>query len=128
MSAFHCWSVLPWTAGYKMTTTTTTTTTTPTPTPTATTTTTTTVMYSGHLGDRYTGLGAQTLAPKKTFYVFYVQLYFNKYIEVVINNFLMQLFISKWLIRQKCRQTRKTKGVEAKEETIYESVFTLKNS
>ena len=25
------------------------------------------VMYSGHLGDRYTGLGAQTLAPKKYF-------------------------------------------------------------
>ena len=42
--------------------------------------------YSGSLGNRYTGLGAQTLAPKKQFSSFPF-LYFNKeYVEVAIND------------------------------------------
>ena len=46
-------------------------------------------------------------------------------IEVAIIDFTMHLLILKWL-RQKCRQKRKTmrqEEVEAKEETVYESVF-----
>ena len=36
------------------------------------------VMYSGYLGDRYTGLGAQTLTPKKHFLSFYVLFVFQQ--------------------------------------------------
>ena len=85
------------------------------------------VTYSGCLGDQYTSFGAHTLAPNKHFSSFLFQLYFNKkYFEVVINAFTMHLILSKWLRRQKCRQKRKTmkqEEVEAKEETVYESVF-----
>ena len=47
----------------------------------------------GRLGDLYTGLVAQTLAPKKHFSSFvFFQLYFNKrYAEVAINDFVMHL-------------------------------------
>ena len=79
-------------------------------------------MYSGRLGDRHTGLGARTLAPKEHFPRFLFQLYFNKkYVEVGINGFTMHLIISKWLRKQKCKQKRKTlrqEEVEAKEETV----------
>ena len=65
--------------------------------------------YSDHLGDQYTDLGAQTLAPKNTFQVFFFQLYFNKkYVEVAINDFTIHLTILKWLRIQKYRQKRKT--------------------
>ena len=37
-----------------------------------------TVTYSDRLGDRYTGLGAQTLSPKKHLSSFLFQLYFSK--------------------------------------------------
>ena len=68
-----------------------------------------TATYSGRLGDRYTGLGAQTLASKKSFSSFLFQLYFNKkQVEVAINDFTMRLIISKWLRIQRCRQKRKT--------------------
>ena len=53
-------------------------------------------MYPGRLRDRYTGLGAQTLARKKTLQVFFFQLYFiKKYIDVAINDFTKHLIISK---------------------------------
>ena len=85
--------------------------------------------YSGRLGDRHTGLSAISLAPIKHFPRFLFQLYFNKkYVEVGINAFTMHLIISKWLRKQKCRQKRKTlrqEEVEAKEETVYESVFII---
>ena len=43
--------------------------------------------YAGRLGDWYTGLGAQTLAPKKAIFKFSFFLYFNKkYAEVAIND------------------------------------------
>ena len=64
---------------------------------------------SGHLGDQYVSLGAQTLMPKNTFQVSSFQLYFNKIkVEVVINDFTIHLIIVKWLRIQKCRQKRKT--------------------
>ena len=78
--------------------------------------------YSGRLGDWYTSLGTKK-APVSLFF----QFYFNKkYVEVAINDFTMHLIILKWLRRQKCRQKRKTmkqKEVEAKEKSVYESVF-----
>ena len=78
--------------------------------------------YSGRLGDWDTSLGTKK-APVSLFF----QFYFNKkYVEVVINDFTMHLIILKWLRRQKCRQKRKTmkqKELEAKEESVYESVF-----
>ena len=83
--------------------------------------------YSGCLGDRYTGLGAQTLAHKKQFSSFLFQLYFNKkYVKVAINDFTMHLIISKWLRTQKCKRKKKTmwrEEVEMKKETVYKSVF-----
>ena len=70
-----------------------------------------TATYSGCFGDRYTGLSAQTLAPKKGYSSFLFQLCFNKkQVEVAINDFTMHLIISKWLRIQKCRQKRKTMG------------------
>ena len=70
--------------------------------------------YPVRLADRYTGLGAQTLAPQKsTFQIFFFSV-------------TIHLIIFKWLKRQKCRQKRKImrqKDVEAKEEIVYESVF-----
>ena len=36
-----------------------------------------TVIYPGRLGARYTGLGAQTLAPKKGFLTFYLTIFFK---------------------------------------------------
>ena len=78
--------------------------------------------YSSHLVDWYTSLGT-----KKASVSLFFQFYFNKkYVEVAINDFTMHLIILKWLRRQKCRQKRKTKKqkeVEAKEESVYESVF-----
>ena len=83
--------------------------------------------YSRRLGDRYTSLGAQTLVPKIHFPSFLFQLYLHKkYDKVVINDFTIHLIILKWFRRQTCRQKRKTmrqEEVEAKEETLYESVF-----
>ena len=35
------------------------------------------VMYPGHLGAQYTGLGTQTLAPKKGFLTFYLKIFFK---------------------------------------------------
>ena len=35
------------------------------------------VTYPGRLGARYTGLGAQTLAPKKGFLTFYLKIFFK---------------------------------------------------
>ena len=35
------------------------------------------VTYPGRLGARYTGLGAQTLAPKKGFLTFYLKIFLN---------------------------------------------------
>ena len=49
------------------------------------------VMYSGHLGDWYTGLGTQILTPSFLFSVVFQQ----KYVEVVINDFTVHLIISK---------------------------------
>ena len=64
-------------------------------------------MYTGCLGDQYTGLGAQTLIPKYHFSSFVLSVVFQqKYIEVAINDLTMHLIISKWLKRQKCRQKR----------------------
>ena len=77
------------------------------------------------LGDRYTGLGTQTLAPEKRF-KFSQFFFYKKYFEVAITDFTMYLIISRWLRRQKCREKVKTlrqKEVEAKEETAYESIF-----
>ena len=54
--------------------------------------------YSGCLGDWYIVLGAQTLAPKQTFQVFFFQLYFiQKYVEVAISDFTVHPIILKWL-------------------------------
>ena len=81
----------------------------------------------GCLGDWYTGLGTQTLAPKKHYQDFFVQLYFNKkYVEVAINYFTVHVIISKWFTRQKIQteeKTIETKGVEVKEEIISENIF-----
>ena len=73
-------------------------------------------MYSGHLGDRHTSLGTQTL-----FSVVFQQ----KLVEVAINNFTMHLIISKWLRIQKGRQKRKKRyrEIEAKEETVNGCIF-----
>ena len=51
----------------------------------------TSVTYSGPLGDRHTGLGAQTLDLKKRFSSFLLDSFFfnNKYIKVAINDFTM---------------------------------------
>ena len=69
------------------------------------------VMYPGRLRDRYTGLGAQTLARKKTLQVFFFQLYFiKKYIDVAINDFTKHLIISKWL---------KNKNNDRREKQVY---------
>ena len=35
------------------------------------------VTYPGRLGARYTGLGAQTLVPKKGFLTFYLKIFFK---------------------------------------------------
>ena len=73
------------------------------------------------LGNQYTSLGTQT------FYVFFLQLYFNKkYVEVAINYFTMHLIILKWLKKQKFRQKRKTmrpKKVKVKKITVCQSVL-----
>ena len=65
--------------------------------------------------------------PNNTFQVLFFQLYLNKnYVKIAINDFTVDIIISKWLRKQKCRQKRKTmrqKDVEAKEEIAYESVF-----
>ena len=37
----------------------------------------TSVTYPGRLGARYTGLGTQTLAPKKSFLTFYLKIFFK---------------------------------------------------
>ena len=80
-------------------------------------------VYSGHLGDRYISLGAQ----KALFSIFLFQWYFNKkYVEVAINDFTMHLIILKRFGRRKWRQKRKTtrqEEIQAKEETVYKSVF-----
>ena len=66
------------------------------------------VTYLGHLGDRYTGLGAQTVLPKKHFSGFLFSVILNKkYVAVVIIYFTMHLIISKWLRIQKSRQKGK---------------------
>ena len=66
------------------------------------------VMYPGHLGDQFTSLGTQNLAPKKHLLSFFFQLYLNKkYVDVAINSFTMHLITLKWLRRQTYRQTRK---------------------
>ena len=54
---------------------------------------------SGRLGDWYTDLGAQTLAPKKAFLIFSFSscISIKKYVEVAISDFTMHLIISKWL-------------------------------
>ena len=66
-------------------------------------------MYPGHLGDQHTSLGTKNLGPKKHLLsFFFFQLYLNKkYVDIAINNFALHLIASKWLRRQKCRQTRK---------------------
>ena len=61
-----------------------------------------TMTYSGRLGDWYTSLGTQTLAPKTHFLSFFFLLYFNKkYVDAGINDITKHLIISKWLIIQK---------------------------
>ena len=53
-------------------------------------------MYPGCFGDWYTGLGAQNQVPKKHFSSFLFSVYFNeKYVEVVINDFIVYLIILK---------------------------------
>ena len=57
--------------------------------------------YSGHLGDWYVPVWVPKYwCPKNTSFF---QLYFNKYVEVVINNFTMHLIILKLLRKQKCK-------------------------
>ena len=90
------------------------------------------VTDSGCLRDHCTGLGVCKLwHPKKSFQVFFFQLYFNKkYLEVVINDFTMHLSILKWLRKQKIQTEEKNKTkkkkqkveVEAKEDTVNGSV------
>ena len=68
----------------------------------------------------YTGLGAQTPVPKKHFssFLFSVVCQKKNYGEITIDDFTMDLIISKWLRTQKCRQKRKTmrQGGQSKEE------------
>ena len=68
------------------------------------------VTYSGRLGDRYTGLGAQTLTPKRYFSSFHFSGVFQQKIRWSGDQlfFKMNLIISKWLRMEKCRQKRKT--------------------
>ena len=83
------------------------------------------VTYSGLLGERYTGLGAQTGAQKKLFkFSFSVVFQYIKYVEIAINDFTGYLIISKWLRKPKCRKKRKKveEKVEPKEQAVYESV------
>ena len=94
------------------------------------------VTDSGCLRDQCTSLGVCKLwHPKKSFQVFFFQLYFNKkYLEVVINDFTMHLSILKWLRKQKIQtrekqQDKKKKKVEveAKEDTVNGNVFIYLN-
>ena len=70
---------------------------------------------SGRLGDRYTDLGAQTLAPKKPFLIFSFSscISTKKYVEVAISDFTMHLIISKWLrimqTEEKKNETKRSK-------------------
>ena len=57
-------------------------------------------MYPGRLGDRYSGLEAQTLAPKNLFSVFVFFSCISTKKCVAINDFTMHLNISKWLRKQ----------------------------
>ena len=51
------------------------------------------VTYSHQLGDRYTGLGGQTLAPKKHFSSLLFQSYFHKkYVGLAMTSECIQLF------------------------------------
>ena len=79
------------------------------------------VTHPGRLGDRYTGLGAQTLAPKKHVlgFLFSVVFYLKKYVEVVLSDFTMHLIISKWLRRQKWGQKREK--MKSKETVCFHS-------
>ena len=66
------------------------------------------VTCSGHLGHWYRDLAAQTLAPKNTFQVFFLQLYFNrKHMEVAINDFTMHLIISEMVLMTKMKTKEK---------------------
>ena len=65
-------------------------------------------IYPDRLRDRYTGLDAQTLAPKKDFSRFVFSVVFNKkYVEVAITGFTIHIIILKWFRRQKWREDRK---------------------
>ena len=82
-------------------------------------------IYPGRLGDRYTGLGTQTLAPKNHSSSFAFSVVCQQKIRWR-NYFTMHLIISKWLRRKKCGQktnTMQQKDVAVKEEIVYESVF-----
>ena len=55
------------------------------------------VTYSGHLGDRCTGLGAQNLAHKKQISSFIFSAVFQwKNVEAAVDDFTMYLKISNW--------------------------------
>ena len=63
--------------------------------------------------------------------LFYLLNFDKKYVEVVVDDFTMNLIISKWLRIQKFRQKRKTmrqKDIEVKEEIVYESAFSCLNT
>ena len=45
------------------------------------------VMYPGHLEDWYTGLGTQTLVPKKVFLTFYLKIFFKASTEKSVSLF-----------------------------------------
>ena len=85
--------------------------------------------YSVCLGDWYIVLGAQTLAPKQTFQVFFFQLYFiQKYVEVAISDFTVHPIILKWLKNtqnEDKREKQRDKRIEAKEEAVYKCFYSL---
>ena len=75
--------------------------------------------YPGCLRNRCTGLGAQTLAPKKHFLSFSFISCISTKVAIA-----MHLISSKWLRRQKSRREKmRQKFVEVKEEIADKSVF-----
>ena len=85
-----------------------------------------TLTYSDCLGDRYTGLGAQTLALKRYFSIFLFSLYFNKKcVEVAINDFTMHLIILKWLRRQNAdrRATHRHSKMQKRKKKLSSNFF-----
>ena len=83
--------------------------------------------YSGSLGDWYNGLDTQTLVPKKYFSSFLFSVVFRQKFHWSVNQWFDNASKFFEMAENTKMQTEdknnKTKEVEAKEETVGESVF-----